>query len=275
MLSDMNRNKMQSKYTMDQIREYWTEQAIEHGDSSSASWSDHGVIDLEIPEIINYIDDGDTVIDIGCANGYSTIQFACQKKINISGIDLIPEMIETAKLRKKQFTEKILDKVEFKIGDILSLNADSGQYDKVIVTRVIINLNNWENQIKALRNCMELVKPGGLLLMSEATIQGWQNLNKFRVEWGLKKIEMPTFNFYLDEDKVIETVSQTLDLIALKNFSSTYYVGTRVIKPLLNAALGNKIDEAAPDMEWNRWFSQLPAWGDYGTQKLFVFKKVR
>ena len=266
---------MQAKYTMDQIREYWTEQAIEHGDSSSASWSDRRAIDLEIREIINYIDDGDTVIDIGCANGYSTIQYACQKRIKISGIDLIPEMIEIAKLRKKQFTEKILDKAEFNIGDILSLNADSGQYDKVIVTRVIINLNNWENQKKALRNCMELVKTGGLLLMSEATIQGWQNLNKFRVEWGLKKIEMPTFNFYLDEDKVIETVSPTLDFIELKNFSSTYYVGTRVIKPLLNAALGNKIDEAAPDMEWNRWFSQLPAWGDYGTQKLFVFKKVR
>ncbi len=266
---------MQSKYTMDQIRKYWTDQAIEHGDTSSASWSDHRVMDLEIPEIINYLDDGDTVIDIGCANGYSTIQFACQKRINISGIDLIPEMIETAKLRKKQFSEKILGKAEFNIGDILSLKVDSGQYDKVIVTRVIINLNNWENQKKALRNCMELVKPGGLLLISEATIQGWQNLNKFRAEWGLKKIEMPTFNFYLDEDKVIETVSQALKFIELKNFSSTYYVGTRVIKPLLNAALGNRIDVSAPDMEWNRWFSQLPAWGDYGTQKLFVFKKVR
>jgi hypothetical protein len=27
-------------------------------------------------------------------------------------------------------------------------------------------------------------------------------------------------------------------------------------------------------MEWNRWFAQLPAWGDYGTQKLFVFRKT-
>lgn len=29
-----------------------------------------------------------------------------------------------------------------------------------------------------------------------------------------------------------------------------------------------------PNMEWNRWFAQLPSWGDYGTQKLFVFRKI-
>jgi hypothetical protein len=30
---------------------------------------------------------------------------------------------------------------------------------------------------------------------------------------------------------------------------------------------------ANPDMELKRWAAQLPAWGDYGTQKLFVFEK--
>jgi hypothetical protein len=42
---------------------------------------------------------------------------------------------------------------------------------------------------------------------------------------------------------------------------------------LLDRALGGVIDVANPNMEWNRWLSQLPAWGDYGTQKLFVFRK--
>ena len=64
-----------------------------------------------------------------------------------------------------------------------------------------------------------------------------------------------------------------LELVDLVNFSSTYYVATRVLKPLLAQALGSKIDVASPDSEWNRFFSLLPSWGDYGTQKLFVFKK--
>lgn len=266
---------MNDRFNMDEIRRYWTEQAIKHGGSPSASWSDHQAIDLEIREIVKYLDDGDAVIDIGCANGYSSIQFACQRRIKIRGIDLIPEMIAIANLRKKQFSKKILGKVEFATGNILSLGDEAGQYDKAIVTRVLINLNSWKNQEKALKNCMQLVKKGGLLLISEATIQGWEKLNKFRGEWSLKEIPMPKFNYYLDQDKVIEALSPAYDLIGLNNFSSTYFVGTRVIKPLLNAALGNRINEADPDMEWNRWFSLLPSWGDYGTQKLFVFKKVR
>jgi len=265
---------MESVYTMDQIRQYWTEQAGKHGVSPKASWSDHRAIDLEIREIIKYIDDGDKVIDIGCANGYSTIQYAAQKKIDITGIDFIPDMITEANGRKGKVANKISSQVDFETGDILALNKVN-EYDKAITTRVIINLNNWENQEVALKNCANLVKLGGLLLLSEATLQGWQKLNKFRTEWGLPDIPMPKFNCYLDEDKVIAVLSSTMKLVELVNFSSTYYIGTRVVKPLLNAALGKKTNAANPDMEWNRWCSQLPSWGDYGTQKLFVFKKVR
>ena len=98
-------------------------------------------------------------------------------------------------------------------------------------------------------------------------------MNKFRREWKLPDIPMPTFNQYLNEEQVIQSVAPELELVRLINFSSTYYVGTRVLKPLLIQALGIDIDVANPDMEWNQWFSQLPASGDYGTQKLFIFRK--
>jgi hypothetical protein len=120
---------------------------------------------------------------------------------------------------------------------------------------------------------VRMVKPGGLLLLSEATLQGWQKMNHFRNEWGLADIPMPPFNQYLDEDQVIETMRPEMELVKLDNFASSYYVGTRVLKPLLSQLLGGKVNAAAPDMEWNRWFSQLPSAGDYGTQKLFIFRK--
>jgi hypothetical protein len=47
------------------------------------------------------------------------------------------------------------------------------------------------------------LKTGGTLLLSEATIQGWQRLNQFRREWALPDIPMPPFNRYLDENQVI------------------------------------------------------------------------
>jgi hypothetical protein len=57
------------------------------------------------------------------------------------------------------------------------------------------------------------------------------------------------------------------------NFAGTYFVGTRVIKPLLAQLLDREELIADPSSHWNRWFATLPAAGDYGTQKLLVFRK--
>ncbi len=263
------------KFSLEQIREFWSKQAQEHGQSHVASWSDRMVINMEIREVLKHLADGDQVIDIGCANGFSTTQFASQRQIHIRGVDYIPEMIEQARSRLGELTGKLLGTVEFDMGDITALKAEPSEaYDKAIVIRVIINLHNWAAQQKGLRECVRILKPGGKLLLSEATLQGWERLNKFRREWGLADIPMPKFNQYIDEKKTIQAVAPELRLVEVVNFASTYYVGTRILKPLLIQALGAQINIADPNMEWNCWFAELPAYGDYGTQKLFVFEKL-
>lgn len=261
------------KFNLDQIRDFWREQALEHGQSHKASWSDQRVIDLEVATILKFLEDNDRVLDVGCANGYSTVQFASQKAIAIRGLDFTPEMIEQAQQRLADIADKLVGTVSFGVDDITSLSERADTYDKVVCIRVIINLREWSRQVQGLGECARVLKPGGILLLSEATLQGWNQLNKFRREWGLPDIPMPPFNQYLDQDQVIQALDHQLRLVEIVNFASTYYVGTRVLKPLLIKALGTEIDVANPDMEWNRWMSQLPAWGDYGVQKLFVFKK--
>jgi len=263
----------QNKYTSDQIRNFWTEQANTHGESSSASWSDTPVIEMEIQNILSHIEDGDSVLDIGCANGYSSLAFASQRRLKLRGLDYIPEMIKQAKARLSKIKSGLPSEVSFDFGDIMTLGEPDDYYDKVIVIRVLINLGDWDRQLKAFQNCVRVLKPGGKLLLSEATIQGWGKLNQFRREWGLSDIVMPPFNQYLDENKVIDAAGDRLDLVELSNFASSYFVGSRVIKPLLAEALNKNINIANPHMEWNRWLSKLPACGDYGTQKLFVFRK--
>jgi ubiquinone/menaquinone biosynthesis C-methylase UbiE len=262
-----------TRYTLSQIRDFWTRQAKEHGRSHAASWSDQPVIDLEVAEITAHLSEGDRVLDIGCANGYSTVQFAAQKPITIRGLDYIPEMIQQAKARLAQLPGELSGKVEFDVGDITGLEEPSDTYDKVIVVRVIINLRTWPRQLKAMQQCARVLKRGGLLLMSEATLQGWNRLNAFRREWGLPDIPMPPFNQYLDQDQVAEALRPELDLVDIVNFASTYFVGSRVFKPLLAKAIQAPANIADPHMEWNRFFAQLPQAGDYGTQKLFIFRK--
>jgi ubiquinone/menaquinone biosynthesis C-methylase UbiE len=264
---------MKSKLSTQKIRGYWTEQAAKYSESPEASWSDVMVIEKEINEICSRLDDGDRVLDVGCANGYSTASYARRKRVRIRGIDYVPEMISLARGRIKDEKAHFRKRIAFAVGDITALNEPSDAYDKVIVTRVVINLHDWDQQRAALHEVARVLRPGGILLLSEATLQGWGRLNKLRLEWGLPKIPMPSFNLYLDENRVIEELSTELQLIELVNFASTYYVGTRLIKPLLKVVSAAKINVADPHSEWNRWVAALPAAGDYGTQKLFVFKK--
>lgn len=259
--------------TVEQIKAFWTEQARLHGQSPAASWSDVSVMDLEVREISKRLADGDRVLDVGCGNGYSTVQLAGEKNLRIRGIDYVPELIAEAKRRLAALRVPLRGGAEFVLGDVTALEEPTAAYDKVISTRVIINLGSWEAQRAALNACGRVVKPGGLLLLSEATVQGWTKLNAFRAEWKLPSIPMPSFNRYVDEGAVVAEMAPEFELLDLVNFASTYFVGTRVLKPLIAEALANRVEVADPNLHWNRWFAQLPAWGDYGTQKLFVFRK--
>jgi ubiquinone/menaquinone biosynthesis C-methylase UbiE len=264
---------MTERYSQEQIRQFWIQQAVSHGQSHSASWSDRMVIEMEIRAIVGHLSDGDRVLDVGCANGYSTVQYACQRRVHIRGLDYIPEMIDQARARAAAMASMLVGRAEFDVGDATALKEPDASYDKVVAIRVIINLGEWARQRVGLLECARVVRPGGLLLLSEATIQGWERLNKLRREWALPDIPMPPFNHYLDQDAVVNELSAHLELVGIVNFASTYYVGTRVLKPLLIRALEAEVDVADPEAEWNRWCAQLPAWGDYGTQKLFVFRK--
>jgi hypothetical protein len=116
----------------------------------------------------------------------------------------------------------------------------------------VINLDSWESQARGLREAARTVRAGGLLLLSEATVQGHGKINDLRGEWGLPPIPEPDFNRYLDEDAVCEALADEAELVELVNFASTYFVGTRVIKPLLAQLLDRAELIADPNSHWNR-----------------------
>jgi 2-polyprenyl-3-methyl-5-hydroxy-6-metoxy-1,4-benzoquinol methylase len=64
------------KLNEDEIRDYWRNQAISFGEDHKASWTDVNAINLEIAEVSRRLRDDTRVIDIGCANGFSTINYA-------------------------------------------------------------------------------------------------------------------------------------------------------------------------------------------------------
>lgn len=263
----------EEKFSLDEIRKYWREQAVTCGQSPSASWSDHHAIELEIKELLKRVHDGETVLDIGCANGYSTVGLASVRNISITGVDYIPEMVLEANRRLSHLDSSVRERVKFAVGDICNLDFPENCFDKIVTVRVLINLGDPERQLKAFKEVARVLKPGGILLLSEATVQGWTKLNQIRSEWGLPNISMPAFNCYLDESWMAKELSGILEIEEVVNFASSYFIGTRLIKPLLAKLADREIDISDPEMHWNRWCSMLPNAGDYGTQKLFVIRK--
>jgi SAM-dependent methyltransferase len=260
-------------YDESEIRAYWARQAKEHGQAPEASWSDHRVIQLEIAAIGERIAPGARVLDVGCANGYSSVRYLLDREADVTGIDYIPEMIAAAETRRGGLPTGARERIRFAVGDVRSLEFEPASFDSVVSTRVIINLPDTESQAQGLRECARVLRPGGLLLLSEATVQGWSRLNRFREEWGLESIGMPSFNLYLDVDEVVATLTGTCALVAIIDFASSYYVATRVFKPLLARLRDGLVDPNDPNAEFNRWAAQLAAAGDYGTQKLLVFER--
>src|SRR4051812_21190741 len=94
------------------ILDYWEAQGAHHGSSHWASWGDNWMIELEIETIGSRISVGDRVLDVGCANGYSTFrQFRDRKPAAVIGLDFAANMIEVAKQEKER--SKLGDEITF------------------------------------------------------------------------------------------------------------------------------------------------------------------
>jgi len=230
------------------------------------------VIELEIAAIGARLQPGEHVLDGGCANGYSSARYAALGA-DVVGVDYIPEMVANAESRRQALPEDVASRLKFSVGDIRALDFDDASFDAVVSTRVIINLPSWEEQLRGLHECVRVLRPGGLFLLSEATEQGWTRLNDIRREWGLADIPMPSFNLYLDQECLLEALAGEVEVQEIDDFASSYYVATRLLKPLLASRAEVAVDVADPDAEFNRWAAMLQPAGDYGTQKLFVLRR--
>lgn len=263
-----------SKFDLNQIFEYWSRRPEEFKIDHRSSWYDLPMIKREISHVAEHLEGGWKVLDAGCGNGFTACELAKQKDLNIHGIDYVPELIDAATKGLADQPGHISDRVSFSVGNILEIDADDSAFDAVVSIRVLINLHNFENQIRAINECARVVKPGGKILLSEATKQGRDNLNAFRAEWGLPELPVPKFNFYLDLDQLVDNVPAPLRLESIIDFSSTYYVATRLLKPLLASTAKKEIDVGDTNMHWNRWFANVPSIGEYGIQRLLVFTKL-
>jgi ubiquinone/menaquinone biosynthesis C-methylase UbiE len=256
---------------MDRILEYWDNQGKVYKSDHTASWGDINAINLEIETIGKYIRGGDDVLDVGCANGFSTFKHLDKNISTIVGVDFSPSMIVAANLAKKDYPE-YSKQIEFKEGDIRNLDFDDETFDVVYTTRVLINLPTWEEQKLGIKECLRVCDSGGTVIFSEGFWEPLVLLNSMRLLVGLDPLVEHDFNRYIKKSRLEEFLKEQNLSFECVDFSSIYYLGSRFLREILT----DKVALDGFSNSFNNLFYDIEtkySGGGFGIQQAYVIKK--
>jgi SAM-dependent methyltransferase len=255
---------------MTAVREFWNDQAREHGAGLAATTPDPIAKELEISALARHLECQRDTLEIGCGNGANIFRLSSLLQGRIVGVDYADDMIGAAQSSLRELPAQDRARISFAAGDIMENMAALGVFPQIFTVRCLINLPSLGHQLQAMQNIADILEPGGRLVLIESVQQGQEKLNALREEAGLEPIAYHWHNLYLDQDTFLAGVPDSLRRVEIDNFASLYFVISRVFNAKLTPP-GESPDYMA---EINKIAAQLPSFGDHGPLKLFVFEKV-
>ncbi len=249
----------------DQVLDFWNERATL---VEKAGSQDIIAKEIEINAIAKHIHNGMHVCEFGCGNGLTALSLLERFDINLDCYDFSPNMITEAKFLAEE--RGVSQKINFYIADVRKETELKSQYDLIFTERMLINLDDWDLQNKAIVYLSKYLKPKGKMVFCEASEQGLKEVNKMRGYLGLEEIIQPWHNCYLN-DINMEQLGHGLYQIKVELFSATYYFLSRVI----NAYIA-KQDGVMPDYNSliNQSALKLPSFGECSQGKIWVISKT-
>jgi ubiquinone/menaquinone biosynthesis C-methylase UbiE len=220
--------------TSNEVKEVWEQRAVDpQFTPATITFNDYFYREVEIKVIedIAKLGQWNSLLDIGCGNGYTTVKLAPYFE-HIVGTDYSEKMIARA---EKDYGTGLCKNITWKVVDVLNMN-EGKRYDCILSSRCLINLVSWEDQLKALENITNHLKVGGTFIMVECSQQGRDDLNNFRAKCGLARIPRVPFNLDFDETKLWLHISKRYDISQVHRFGM-YEVISKVLHPLFVAPL--------------------------------------
>ena len=261
------------------VRAHYQREARQWKDSKQATMKDMNIKDAEVANILYWLEalrscyESADVLEIGCGNGYTAAQIEEAVDVRLTAIDFCEEFIDLCRERK-------LARTRFAVGDALGLEFDDESFDIVFTQRTLMNLACWETQKKALAEILRVLRRGGSYLMIESFTDGLEALNQAQEAVGLEPKRQPHHNCYFDKAELFRYMEgrmerfrderRGLDSARDENFLSSYFFGSRVLYPAL---IKGRLD-VVYNNKFVEFFRHMPAYGNYSTIQLFVFRKL-
>ena len=199
------------------------------------------------------------LLELGSGSGYLASSI-CSKILKKStydylGIDFSQKAIDKAKKRK-------IKNCTFIQNDFLNFfHETTDVFDIIITQRSIMAIMNNKQQKELLLLIKKHMKSNSIGIFSEVTKQAFKKIQLLRKKINLPPLEKVWHSIYLDE--II--FSQIFSNSKIIDFSSTYWLITRVIYPFFEEPIHNTM--------LHKFASTLSQQGDYGLVKMVIVKK--
>ena len=179
--------------------------------------------DLEIAKFKQKISDaslpeGSTVVDLGCGDGYATVNVAAAfPSLRFIGIDWSEDMLALAR-KRCSVQSGLPERMSFRQGDMRRLSdaLKSDKFEVFLTSRSLINLMYAEEQYGVIAQIAEHLKPGGYYFGIENFMQGQNNFNQLRVAMGLPEIPVRWHNHFFDEQEYVARTAKHFDSLVVR-----------------------------------------------------------
>ena len=110
-----------------------------------------------------HIEQAHEALNVGCGIGVGSAYVAKKYGCHVVGVDISEKMIEWS--RKRARWERVEDKVEFRVADVLELPFEANRFDVVFCESVFIFI---EDKPRAIQECIRVTKPDGYVGLNDA-----------------------------------------------------------------------------------------------------------
>lgn len=244
-----------------------------------ATYRDVYLRKLEIASMAKWLKNKSKIVDFGCGNGYSLIEFAKKiKNAQITGVDFSEDLIAGGHFLLKKHKKNLKSKINFVCDDVLKHldTMKDRHYDAITTERFLQNLPTSRLQKVVLTKAIQKLKKGGRLLLCEASQEYFDALNDLRCNVGLKKIP----NRHQQNPYIVRLKNKNLESflakkgmkrIAIQGYSF-YFLISRVLHPLLVKPKNPKF-ESPINFFAHKIQNTSPFLPGLGTNTLWVFQK--